>query len=87
MDRESLPTPPERSQRMREAAVLLPLVGLFLLLPPLIGLFAAPLDIGGVPLVVLYLFAVWLGLVIAAMRLGRGLELPAPPDEPADPSP
>ena len=86
MGPESLPTPAERSQRMREAAVLLPLVGLFLLLPPLIGLFAAPLDIGGVPLVVLYLFAVWLGLVIAAMRLGRALELAAPPDEPADPS-
>lgn len=79
-----MPTPPERSQRVREAAVALPLVGLFLLMPPLIGLFAAPLDIGGVPLIVLYVFAVWLGLVVAAMRLGRVLELPAP-DEPADP--
>ena len=84
MGAESLPTPPERSQRVREAAVALPLVGLFLLMPPLIGLFAAPLDIGGVPLIVLYVFAVWLGLVVAAMRLGRVLELPAP-DEPADP--
>lgn len=79
-----MPAPPERSQRVREAAVALPLVGLFLLMPPLIGLFAAPLDIGGVPLIVLYVFAVWLGLVVAAMRLGRVLELPAP-DEPADP--
>ena len=84
MGPESLPTPPERSQRVREAAVALPLLGLFLLMPPLIGLFAVPLDIDGVPLIVLYVFAVWLGLVVAAMRLGRVLELPAP-DEPADP--
>jgi hypothetical protein len=68
--------PSERSQRAREAARLLPLVGLFLVLPPMIALFAVPVDVAGVPLLVVYFFAVWLGLVLAAALLGRA---PAPP--------
>jgi hypothetical protein len=77
-----VPVPPERSTRARQAAGLLPLLGLFLLMPPVIGLFAAPAELAGVPLIVLYLFAAWLGLVLAAARLARSLELPAPPREP-----
>ena len=76
MDANPVPVPPERSPRARQAAVLLPLLGLFLLMPPVVGLFATPASLAGVPLIVLYLFAVWLGLVIAAARLGRAL---APP--------
>lgn len=64
---------PERSARARDVAVLLPLLGLFLLVPPVVTLFAVPLDIGGVPLVVVYLFGVWLALVICAARLARAL--------------
>lgn len=74
-----------RAQRTREAAGLLAFVGLFLLMPPVVGLFATPLSLAGVPLIVLYLFAVWLGLVLAAARLGRALEAAAPPGEPSEP--
>ncbi|MGH8748166.1 MAG: hypothetical protein ACREU5_03575, partial [Burkholderiales bacterium] len=62
----------------------LPLIGLFLLLPPVIGSFAAPVDVAGVPLVVLYLLSVWLGLVLAAALLARTLALG---DSSADPPP
>jgi hypothetical protein len=77
------PTPdmPERVSRARDAARLLPVIGLFLLLPPVIAPFAAPVDVAGVPLLVLYLFAVWLGLIVAAMRLSRALA-PASEDPP-----
>jgi len=75
----------ERGTRARDAARLLPLVGLFLLLPPVITPFAIPLDVLGVPLVVLYLFAVWLGLIVAAALLARKLAPPPPPAE--DPPP
>ena len=85
MPAEPAPNSSERSQRAREAARLLPLIGLFLLLPPVIALFAAPIDVGGVPLLVLYFFAVWLGLVVAAALLGRSLELPPPAGEPREP--
>lgn len=62
-----------RAQRTREAAGLLAVLGLFLLMPPVVGLFATPVSLAGVPLIVVYLFAVWLGLVLAAARLGRAL--------------
>lgn len=81
MASEPLTNPSERLQRVREAARLLPLAGLFLVLPPLITLFAVPVDVAGVPLLVLYFFAVWLGLVLAAALLGRALAVPAPPGD------
>jgi hypothetical protein len=81
--REPASIPPERVSRARDAARVLPLVGLFLLLPPVIVPFAVPVDVAGVPLVVLYLFAVWLGLVLAAALLARALApRPAAEDPP-----
>ena len=74
-----------RAQRTREAAGLLAFVGLFLLMPPVIGLFATPAALAGVPLIVLYLFAVWLGLVLVAALLGRSLEPPTSSGEPGEP--
>lgn len=63
-------TPPAR---LRDAAALLPLLGTLLLMPPLVTLFAVGIDIAGVPLVVVYLFAVWLGLIVCAALLARRL--------------
>jgi len=83
------PTPAiERSARARDIAVLLPLLGLFLLMPPLITLFAVPLAVAGVPLIVIYLFGVWLALVLGAVLLGRALQprVPPPPDGCSRPS-
>jgi len=79
------PAPPERLARARDAARALPWAGAFLLLPPVITLFAAPVDLDGVPLVVVYAFAVWLGLVLGAALLSRALDSRAP-DEPAPPA-
>lgn len=81
---EPNPGTPERVSRVRDAARLLPFVGLFLLLPPVIAPFAVPVDVAGVPLVVLYLFAVWLGLIVASVLLARALvpRAPAPEDLP-----
>lgn len=70
---EPAPDMPGRITRARDAAHALPFVGLFLLLPPVLGLFAVPLDLAGVPLLVIYLFAVWLGLIVAAALLARAL--------------
>jgi len=63
-----------RSSRARDAAVVLPVFGLFLLMPPVISLFAAPAAIRGVPLIVLYLFAVWGGLIVCAALLAHRLD-------------
>ena len=67
---------PADSTRTRDVAALLPLLGVFLLMPPVITLFVADADVGGVPLIVVYLFGVWLALIAGAAVLARRL---APP--------
>ncbi|MEM1344807.1 MAG: hypothetical protein AAGI34_09540 [Pseudomonadota bacterium] len=62
-----------RARKARDAGLLLPLAGLVLLMPPVARLFAVDAWIGGVPLVVAYVFAVWAGLIAAAYLLGRRL--------------
>ena len=61
------------SPRIVGAAVLLPCIGLFLMMPPLIQLFTLDLDVLGVPLIVIYLFGVWIALVACAAWLSRRL--------------
>ena len=65
----------EPSRRARAAALLLPLVGLFLLMPPFVTLFGGQARVFGVPLIVFYLFAVWAALTLAAALLARSLPL------------
>ncbi len=62
---------PRLSPRLRDAAVVLPLVGLFLLMPPAITLFTAPYHVAGVPLIVTYLFGVWIALIVCAAILAN----------------
>jgi hypothetical protein len=65
------------SPRVQSAAVLVPLGGLFLLMPPFVLLFAAPRTVLGIPLIVLYLFGAWAVLIFITWQLSRRL---APPD-------
>ena len=61
--------------RIRDAAVLLPVLGLVLFMPPVVTLFAAGVaGVAGVPLIVVYVFGTWLGLIVAAALLSRRLE-------------
>ena len=63
----------DRARGARDAASLLPVAAALLLTPPLILIFAAPVTLGGVPLIVLYLFGVWAAVVVAALALSRRL--------------
>lgn len=71
--------------RLRDAAVLLPAIGVFLLMPPAINLFTGTRLVAGVPLIVAYLFGVWLALIACAGLLARRLAPPAPPPGAAEP--
>jgi hypothetical protein len=75
------PVPTEREGRARDAAVLLPLLGLFLLMPPIIALFAQPVTVVGVPLIVAYVFGVWLALVAALLARALPADAPVPADD------
>lgn len=59
--------------RTREAALILPFVGLALFSPPLIGLFASDARVFGGPLIVVYIFVAWAALIVGARALSRRL--------------
>jgi hypothetical protein len=72
------PTP-----RLQAAAVVVPMAALALLMPPFISLFAAPVSVLGIPILVLYMLGVWALLIFLTWRLARRLaasEGTAPPD-------
>lgn len=60
-------------QGTRDAASLLPVAATVLLLPPFIVVFAAPVLIAGIPLIVVYVFGVWAAIVLCAWLLARNL--------------
>lgn len=70
----SVRDPVARQSRSKEAALVIPFFGLFLLLPPLLSLFDGASTILGIPVLYVYVFGVWFGLVIAGMWLARRLE-------------
>jgi len=61
------------SRRLNDMATIAPLLGFVLLAPPVIGLFATEGTLFGAPGVLVYLFAVWLGLILTAAVLSRKL--------------
>jgi hypothetical protein len=71
--------------RTRNLAVLLPLVGLFLLMPPFITVFGGTARPWGVPLIVAYLFGAWAALLAGAAWLAHALRPQEPPEEPDAP--
>lgn len=68
-----------RAARVGDAALALPAAGFALFTPPLIGLFASAAPVGGAPLIVVYLFLAWAGLVGCAFALSRRLARGAAP--------
>ena len=82
---------PDRD-RTRYAAKVLPFAAIVLLMPPMLGVFAAPIAPAGVPLIIVYVFTVWAAVVIGAFLLARRLSHPAfdgtipePPNEEGHP--
>ncbi len=65
-----------RRKKIKDAALVLPLLGAFLLASPLITVFATDGFIFGLPLPFVYIFGVWLMLVLAARRMARLLSEP-----------
>ena len=63
-----------KTRKTRDTAMLLPLVGAFLLLSPLITIFVAPATLFGLPSIFVYIFGVWLGLVLLARALAQRLD-------------
>ncbi len=72
----------DRGKRV-SAAFILTLAGLLAMMPPLTGLFQWRTRAFGLPIEVIYLFAVWAGMVLGAYLLSRIM----PPDPPSSDAP
>ena len=64
------------AEGLRDAATLLPVIAAILFLPPFILVFAAPVLVAGIPLIVIYVFGAWAAIVLAAWLVARRM---APP--------
>lgn len=71
-------------RRLESAALILPLLGAAIIVPPIIGVFNAPRLVFGVPLVAVYLFAIWAALIALTAVLGQSLCAPPRERESAD---
>ena len=60
-------------RRTADGVVALLALGVWLLMPPVISLFVGPERLLGVPVLVVYLFGVWLAFILATMMLSRRL--------------
>ena len=58
-------------QKARDALLVVSLLGLWLLMPPMIGFFNRSTMIAGIPLIIVYIFGVWLALIILTIVLSR----------------
>ena len=72
------PASPSTAAKFRDAAFLLPVAGLFLLLPPVIDLFTARVSLFGIPLIVAYIFGLWSALILVAFWFSHRLNDPEP---------
>lgn len=63
-----------RKRKLRDGALILPIFGAFLLLSPLVQVFTGAATILGLPLIFVYIFGVWFGLVLAARAMARRLD-------------
>jgi hypothetical protein len=64
---------PQRDRKVRDRAVVLPLIGAILLLPPIAGIFRLDGTVGGVPATLLCVFVVWALLIAGAAANARRL--------------
>ena len=81
------PTPqPKDTSSPRKAverAMILPLIGLLLLIPPIASIFEIETRFFGIPFTVIYLFVIWGILIFSAFMLSRQLRhLEHPAEDP-----
>ena len=60
-------------RKARDRALILPLAGVILLASPVSTIFHLDAKIAGVPFTLIYVFAVWAGLIAGAAMLARRL--------------
>lgn len=62
-----------KRRETRDRSMVLLVVGAALLMPPVAGIFLLDGTIFGIPIVIFYIFAVWLALIVGAALLAKPL--------------
>jgi len=62
-----------RARRRRDAALLLPILGVILYTTPVLRIFTADLRVFGIPLVFVFVYGAWAGLILLGRRLALRL--------------
>ena len=75
---------PLKARKTRDRAIILPLIGLLLLVPPIAQIFEIKGRLNGLPFIWLYVFAVWAALIAGAFLLSKRLGDESDP-RPGDP--
>ena len=65
---------PLSDRKISDRALILPLVGALLLLPPLAVIFQLDARVFGIPFTAFYLFVVWGALILGAALLSRQIQ-------------
>jgi hypothetical protein len=68
------PNRPLSDRKTSDRALILPLVGFLLLMPPIAGIFQLDIRILGIPFTAFYLFLVWAALIVGAAVLSRRVQ-------------
>jgi len=62
-----------KRRKWQESALIAPILGVFLLLPPFISVFSINMSVFGIPLIILYIFIVWIFLILVTRYLAHKL--------------
>lgn len=73
-------------RKLENIAVALPVFGIAMILPPIVGVFTSEARILGVPVIVIYLFSMWVLFIFGTYMLSRRLRANTVSDaeEPSD---
>jgi len=74
MSTSDLATSASRDRKRQDSALFIPLFGTFLFLSPFITVFTGSATVFGLPLIFVYIFGAWLGLVVIARITARRLD-------------
>lgn len=55
-----------KARKLRDAALILPFLGIFLFLTPIPAIFKDPSADSGIPAIFMYIYGVWLALIIVS---------------------
>ncbi len=62
-----------KARKLRDAALILPFLGVFLFLTPLPAIFKDPATEGGIPAIFTYIYGIWLALIIVSAYVSSRL--------------